>query len=84
MRLNEAEPTPMYSSSSDETGTGEEDGEIDGMGMGLHRGGDDVLLSLHEAKDSDRHRIMDSTSPNFIQLNKPRCSLGIKIPVIKM
>ena len=50
MRLNEAEPTPMYSSSGDETGTGEEDGEIDGMGMGLHRGGDDVLSRITRGK----------------------------------
>ena len=64
MRLNDAEPTPMYNSSSDETGTGEEDGEIDGMGL-HHRGGDDVLLSLHEANDSDQRQIMDSTSPGM-------------------
>ena len=62
MRLNDAEPTPMYSS-SDETGTGEKDDETEGMG--LHRGGDDMLLSLHEARDSDRRQIMDSTLPGM-------------------
>ena len=66
MRLNDAEPTPMYNSSSDETGTGEEDGEIDGMG--LHRGSD-VLLSLHEAKDSNRRQIITIRryNPKFLK-----------------
>lgn len=63
MRLNDAKPTPMYSSSGDETGTGEEGDETEGMG--LRRRGDDVLLSLHEAKDSGRRQIMDSTSPGM-------------------
>jgi hypothetical protein len=37
MRLNDAEPTHMYGSSSEEMGTGEEDNETEGMG--LHCGG---------------------------------------------
>jgi hypothetical protein len=53
----------MYGSSSEETGTGEEDNETEGMG--LHRGGDDVLLSLHDHEaDSHRRQIMNSTSPS--------------------
>ena len=48
MRLSDTKPTPMYSGSSDETGTSDEDGE----GMGLLGGGDDSLLSLPEAKEN--------------------------------
>ena len=60
MRLNDAEPTPMYSGSSDETGSGKEDDNS----MGLHGGDDDSLLLLDTA-NNDQRQIMDSTSPRM-------------------
>ena len=51
MRLSEAEPTPTYSSSSDEMGKGNEDGE----GMGLLGRGDDSLLSIPDTEDNYQH-----------------------------